>query len=457
MSVRYLRLILPLALLVALVPAFSASAAETKLVAANAKWRYNDKGTDLGTAWRQSAFDDSKWASGQAQLGFGDGDEATKLTAGRPTYYFRTTFQVADKSAIGSLLTKVVADDGAVVYLNGTEVFRTSNMPSGQSYKTLATTSIAGSAEAAWNSGSVPTSALVNGTNVVAVEVHQNAVSSSDVSFDFQLRATTGAASGGESSGSTPAATVATKQMCKITDSRVKELSGLAASVRFPGILWANNDSGDTNRVFAIDSNTCQVKAVVKMAGAGYYDYESIAMGRDGSGNPVIWVGDIGDNSRSRKSVQLYRFNEPTSLKDQTVEVKKVNVTWSDGRRDSESMFVEPVPNGRVYLVSKEAKGGVYQLRGDFRNTGVATTGSRIASTVGTATDAAVAPNGSRTVVRNYSKSTSLLSGIPGASAKTLAIPGQQQGEAIAFSSDSRYVFVGSEGAGQPLYRVPVS
>jgi hypothetical protein len=452
MNVRYLRLILPLALLVAVLPAFAASAAETKLVAAGATWRYHDKGTDLGTAWRAAGYDDSGWRSGHAQMGFGDGDEVTKLTSGRPTYYFRSSFTVADKSAISSLLVKVVADDGAVVYLNGSEVYRTSNMPSGQSYKTLAKTTIAGSAEAAWNSGTVPASALVNGTNVLAVEVHQASLSSSDVSFDFQLRATTGSSG----SGSTPA-TSATTQMCKITDSRVNELSGLAASVRFPGILWANNDSGDTNRVYAIDSSTCQVKAVVKMSGAGYYDYESIAMGRDGSGNPEIWVGDTGDNSRSRANVQLYRFSEPTSLKDQTVTVKKVTVTWSDGKRDSESMFVEPVPNGRVFLVSKEANSGVYELRGDYRSTGWATTGSRISSTIGTATDAAVAPNGSRTVIRNYTKSTSLLSGIPGTSAKTLAIPSQQQGEAITFSSDSRYVFVGSEGSGQPLYRVPVS
>ena len=98
----------------------------------------------------------------------------------------------------------------------------------------------------------------------------------------------------------------------------------------------------------------------------------------------------------------------------------------------------------------------MYELQGDYRSTGTATTGKRISTTLATATDASVAPDRSRTIVRNYSTKASLLSGVPGSNAQTLAIPSEQQGEAITFSADSEYVYVASEGVGNALYRIPV-
>ena len=82
-------------------------------------------------------------------------------------------------------------DDGAVVYLNGTEVFRT-NMPGGTiSHTTLAPVAVGGADESAWYSVAVSPARLVTGTNVIAVEVHQSSATSSDLSFDLEL---TGAA-----------------------------------------------------------------------------------------------------------------------------------------------------------------------------------------------------------------------------------------------------------------------
>jgi len=446
---RLLRTALPLALLATVLPAHLATAAETTLVQEGATWRYDDNGTDLATTWRQAGYDDSTWATGTGQLGFGDGDETTDIARGATTYYFRKSFTVADASQVTDLDLSTLVDDGAVVYLNGHEVWRSQNLPLGQGFTSLTTSYVAGTAENDWTTAGISTSALVDGQNTLAVEVHQFNLTSSDVSFDLSLQAST--ATTATVRPTTP--TVA----CKITDSRVKELSGLVASVRFPNILWANNDSGDVNRVFAIDATTCAVRAVVKLDGARYYDYEAISMGRDANGEPVMWVGDIGNNSRSRSQVQLYRFDEPTTLTDQTVAVKTVTVTWSDGARDSESMFVDPTPGGSVYLVSKEANGsGVYELQGDYRTTGYATTGNRIATTLATATDAAVAPDRSHTVMRNYTTKASLLNGIPGSNAQTVTIPSQTQGEAIAFSADSDSLYVASEGTGQPLWRVPV-
>lgn len=106
------------------------------LVAAGAVWRYLDNGSNQGTAWRNPGFNDSAWASGPATLGYGGNGESTVVSFGPDannkyiTTYFRRTFTVSDLTAFGSLLLRVRRDDGAVVYLNGVEVFRT-NMPTG--------------------------------------------------------------------------------------------------------------------------------------------------------------------------------------------------------------------------------------------------------------------------------------------------------------------------------------
>ncbi|MGA9347955.1 MAG: metallophosphoesterase [Anaerolineae bacterium] len=166
----------------------------TALVPRGSTWRYLDDGSDQGTAWRQPDDDDSGWASGPAQLGYGDGDEATVVSYGGDaenkyiTTYFRHSFDVADASIFESLTLRVLRDDGAVVYLNGTEVFRT-NMPGGAiDYETLAVSTIGGSDESSFFMTSVDPSLLNDSPNVLAVEIHQGAVTSSDISFDLELR-----------------------------------------------------------------------------------------------------------------------------------------------------------------------------------------------------------------------------------------------------------------------------
>jgi hypothetical protein len=161
------------------------------LIAAGSVWRYLDTGIDPGTAWIDPFFDDTSWAAGPAELGYGDGDEATIInsTVGGSrliTAYFRHTFNVADASAISGLALQLWRDDGAIVYLNGVEVFRNNMPPGPASYSTLAST-------VAVDDGNVPVEAqlssgtLVSGANVIAVEVHQNALTSSDITFDLAL------------------------------------------------------------------------------------------------------------------------------------------------------------------------------------------------------------------------------------------------------------------------------
>jgi len=167
---------------------------DTELISVGETWRYF-KGTsepsDPIDAWRQIGFDDSGWLSGPTGIGYGDGDDATVLSDMRYTYisiFCRKTFTVADPSAIDHLVLEVDFDDGFVAYLNGTEVGRGS-MPSGPiAYDTPA---ILHEASGGDTNPQPPMqlditsykSLLVAGTNVLAVEVHNANLSSSDLSF----------------------------------------------------------------------------------------------------------------------------------------------------------------------------------------------------------------------------------------------------------------------------------
>ena len=168
----------------------------TELVAENAEWRYLDDGSDQGTAWIETGFDDTVWDEGAAELGYGDGDEATVIDEGRSpggpravTSYFRHSFEVDDPASFTELVVGLLRDDGAVVYLNGTELVR-DNMPAGAiDFDTLADSYAFGSDESTHHQFVLPVDQLQSGTNVLAVEVHSADVGSQDISFGLTLGA----------------------------------------------------------------------------------------------------------------------------------------------------------------------------------------------------------------------------------------------------------------------------
>ncbi len=159
------------------------------LLPAGSEWRYLYDGTVPAENWRADGFDGSKWKSGPAQLGFGDGDERTVIRTGAAphpvTAYFRTEFKVPENVRFSRLLLRLLRDDGAVVHLNGVEIAR-SNLPDGRiQNSTLALDQAAN--ENAYVEISVAATALKSPVNIIAVEVHQAAVTSSDLGFDLEI------------------------------------------------------------------------------------------------------------------------------------------------------------------------------------------------------------------------------------------------------------------------------
>jgi len=151
-------------------------------------WKYYDRGDEpakiMGKDFKDADYDDSTWLTGAAQLGYGDGDEATFISNTVLTGYFRHEFTMTNPAAIPSYEVTLIYDDGAVVYLNGNEIGRI-NMPGGTpGYSIFASGNSGDNAQTIF---SVPASSFVTGVNVFAVEVHQQSANSSDISFDLEL------------------------------------------------------------------------------------------------------------------------------------------------------------------------------------------------------------------------------------------------------------------------------
>lgn len=293
------------------------------LVTANSSWKYLDNGSNQGTAWRATAFNDAAWASGNAELGYGDGGEATVVSYGPNssakyvTTYFRKSFNVTNAIAYLSLTLSVVRDDGIVVYINGTEVYR-NNMPTGTiSYTTLSPTAIGGADESAWNTANLSTSSMVTGTNVIAVEIHQQAATSSDISFNAKLYA----------SGQPPAPVIT-------RGAYLQKLTPNSVSIR-----WRTNVASDSRVQFgtttsygsSVNDAIITTEHIVNITGLSpatkyYYTIGTSVQVLQGDTNnsfytapvtgiiaPVrIWaIGDFGNGSASQDNVRNAYMNYP--------------------------------------------------------------------------------------------------------------------------------------------------
>ena len=156
-------------------------------------WKYQQDGLDPGTAWRAPEYEDSGWAAGEGAFGYDDNPAVASLirtplkaeTNGMriATYYFRTHFEVTALSEDYLLSFSNLVDDGAIFYLNGTEILRV-NMPNGPvNYETRALVPVSVSREGILVLANAPASELVVGDNVLAVEVHQSDLDSTDIVF----------------------------------------------------------------------------------------------------------------------------------------------------------------------------------------------------------------------------------------------------------------------------------
>lgn len=164
------------------------------LIPRGGTWRFHDSAQYPGEDWMSPDYRASDWSSGRAPLGYGDTDKATVMrdrgnSRGTQPYmiaYFRKTFEVTGGEWVNAKVN-LLRDDGAVVYLNGQEVWR-SNMPEGKiGPATHAKSKVSGLEEKTYYCAMTGPGHVVSGINVIAVSVHQDGPTSSDIGFDLEL------------------------------------------------------------------------------------------------------------------------------------------------------------------------------------------------------------------------------------------------------------------------------
>jgi hypothetical protein len=249
-----------------------------------------------------------------------------------------------------------------------------------------------------------------------------------------------------------------------LTSTSATEISGIAASRSDPGGWWVNNDSGDSARVFAV-SGSGTLLATVEVGGADAVDWEDIAADGD-----HLYVGDLGDNGRSRPGITVYRFAEPELDPSTTgamarVEADTLTFTYPDGPHDAEALLVDPV-GGDLVIVTKDwtlaGRSQVFRAPADLPAGSsteleqVATVDLRAGSLV-TAGD--VSPDGSVVALRSYD--SIWLYPRPDGQPVWAAFaedpcdgprPFEKQGEAIGFSADGASYATISEGETPTLH-----
>jgi hypothetical protein len=128
-----------------------------------------------------------RWKSGTAVLGYGDEGLRSHVRSSRMTYAFRKVVRIGHPHLTRSFLLQVQRDDAIAVYVNGRRVW-TDNLPSTFGYSTPAREVISDNeVEKVWLSKSVPSRYLRVGRNVIAVEVHNAATTSSDIRFSLKM------------------------------------------------------------------------------------------------------------------------------------------------------------------------------------------------------------------------------------------------------------------------------
>ncbi len=230
--------------------------------------------------------------------------------------------------------------------------------------------------------------------------------------------------------------------VCHFTDPDITESSGLVVS---DGLIVTVNDSGDSNRVFAVDPATGDTVGMTRWQGDAT-DNEALAPGPAGSGD--VWVGDIGDNSAVRDHIRVARV--PVGRGQRTVKAPTYDLVYPDGPHDAETLLADPA-TGRLYVAVKEFIGRLYaapaRLSSDAPNEL-----TPAGSVLGLATDGAFFPDGRHVVLRNYGQA-SVYTWPDLDRISTVTLPAQPQGEGIAVSAAGE-VFLSSEGERADVLRV---
>jgi hypothetical protein len=257
---------------------------------------------------------------------------------------------------------------------------------------------------------------------------------------------------------------------------QLDESSGLAVSGRGGDVLWSINSDPDDPFLYCLASNgaSCGVWRVPAVESG---DWEAVALGPGPiEGEPYVYIGDIGDNEASRTELIVYRLREPSvrerdraSSEDDPIASEPpedIRLGYPDRPRDAETLLIHP-RTGHLYVVTKHpSQAVVYKgvipgdLAGRVALEAIATIRSeRI-------TDGSISADGRRVILctneRGYELTVPAGAGVGFDSIwmqklVPVAMPPGVPREGCAYRPDGSGILTTSEGAGTPLYEIPLA
>lgn len=251
-----------------------------------------------------------------------------------------------------------------------------------------------------------------------------------------------------------------------IESASITEASGIAASRKNPNVLWVHNDDG-LPCVYAMTVEGKHLGRYI-LDGARMRDWEDIAIGPGQDPNlDYIYVGAIGDNASTYKSIRIYRVPEPIIDANQSLAIIKIGgvetieLVYPDGPRNAEALMIDPLTKD-IYIISKEEPSRVYRGAYPLSTTGVTTLEYVAKLAWGKATGGDISPDGREIVVRGYfaaslwlrPENAPLWQCFDKTECKVPLIF-EKQGEAICFDANGTGYYTTSEHAHQPIYYFP--
>ena len=255
----------------------------------------------------------------------------------------------------------------------------------------------------------------------------------------------------------------------------INESSGIAASSKNRDVLWTHNDSGDGPFIYAFDRQGKNL-GVWRVMGAQAEDWEDMALGPGPKpGESYLYLGDIGDNSRKRDFVTVYRVAEPvikpqdsTSSRESpgnTEVAEVIRLRYPDGKQNAEALLVHP-STADLYIVSKVGRdpAGIYKLKSQQAKAEVSNLvriGEFPNSLIGLVTGGAISPVGDRVIICGYFSAYEFT--LPDKLAfdeiwKQRGVPvnlgTRRQGESVCYRADGLALLATSEGTPCPLIEI---
>lgn len=261
-----------------------------------------------------------------------------------------------------------------------------------------------------------------------------------------------------------------------IKSKEIKESSGIIQSRCNTDAFWTHNDSGDDNFIYALDKNGGKL-GTWKVEGAKNNDWEDIAILKNKKGECYIFIGDIGNNARTRSEMTIYRVKEPIIEKNNgsssqkkpisTEKADTINFTYPDMRHDAETLLIQPETED-IYVLTKSFSGasGVYKLSdyklGQINSLELIGKVSVPALPNGLLTGGEISSDGSRIILCDYYNGYELV--LPKNSKKfddiwkdepsIIDLGKREQGESVCYSIDAEAIYATSEKKNSPFIEV---